>query len=543
MAGSGGAPAPLLDVRDLSIAGEGGGGSVAIVRGVSLGVARGEVLGLIGESGAGKSTIGLAAIGILRRDCRITGGSVVFDGIDLVRACEAARQRLRGTRMAYVAQSAVESFNPAHRLIDQAIESVRTHGLLTAPAAKARAIALYRQLRLPDPERFGERFPHQVSGGQLQRAMIAMAMMSEPDLIVLDEPTTALDVTTQIDVLAAARALIRTRATAAIYISHDLGLVAQVADRIMVLKDGAMVEQAQTRVMLSAPADAYTRSLWAVRTLRKPAAPPAEPILRIERLCASYGPHTVLRDVSIDIPRGRTVAVIGESGSGKTTLARVVAGLMRPTSGAVRFSERILPDRLRERDRPTLQAIQMIYQSADASLNPRHTVENLVGRPLRLYRGLGGDAARREVRDLLSMVGLGERHLRRRPGELSGGEKQRVSIARAIAARPQLIICDEITSALDQLVQTAILSLLLALQRDLHIAYLFITHDFANVRAIADEVVVMQAGRVVEQGARDAVLERPADPYTELLLASVPQLDPDWLSRVIAKRDSAARPA
>jgi peptide/nickel transport system ATP-binding protein len=540
MADSGAGQAPLLDIRDLRIAGGSGGRAAAIVRGVTLSVVRGEVLGLIGESGAGKSTIGLAAIGIVRRGCRVTGGSVVFDGIDLAGAGETARQRLRGARMAYVAQSAAESFNPAHRLIDQAIESVCTHGLVGRPDARARAVSLYRQLRLPDPDRFGERFPHQVSGGQLQRAMIAMAMMSQPDLIVFDEPTTALDVTTQIEVLVAARTLIRTRAMAALYISHDLALVAQVADRIIVLKDGATVEQAPTRTMLRAPGQAYTRSLLAARTLCKPVAPAADPILRIERLSAGYGPQMVLRDVSIDIPRGRTVAVIGESGSGKTTLARVVAGLMRPSAGAVRFGDTILPSHLRQRDRPTLQAIQMIYQSADASLNPRHTVEKIVGRPLRLYRRLGGAAARAEVRDLLSMVGLGERHLGRRPGELSGGEKQRVSIARAIAARPEVIICDEITSALDELVRTAILSLLLSLQRDLHIAYLFITHDFTNVRAIADEVVVMRAGGVVEHGARDAVLERPADPYTRLLLSSVPQMDPEWLSGVIAERDLTA---
>jgi peptide/nickel transport system ATP-binding protein len=543
MVDSGTGQAPLLDIRDLRIAGESGGRAVAIVRGVTLSVARGEVLGLIGESGAGKSTVGLAAIGIVRRGCRVIGGSVVFDGIDLSNAGETARQRLRGARMTYVAQSAAESFNPAHRLIDQTIESASTHGLFSRLDARARAISLYRQLRLPDPDRFGERFPHQVSGGQLQRAMIAMAMMSQPDLIVFDEPTTALDVTTQIEVLAAARALIRTRAMAALYISHDLALVAQVADRIMVLKDGAMVEQAPTRAMLRAPSQAYTRSLLAARTLCKPSAPAVNPILRIERLSAGYGSRMVLRDVSIDIPRGRTVAVIGESGSGKTTLARVVAGLMRPSGGAVRFGDAILPSHLRLRDRPTLQAIQMIYQSADASLNPRHTVEKIIGRPFRLYRGLGGAAARAEVRELLSMVGLGERHLGRHPNELSGGEKQRVSIARAIAARPQVIICDEITSALDELVRTAILSLLLSLQRDLDIAYLFITHDFANVRAIADQVVVMQAGRIVEHGGRDAVLERPADPYTRLLLSSVPQMDPEWLSRVIAERDSAARRA
>jgi len=526
----------LLAMRDLTIE---GGISVApfpIVRGIDLELRRGEVLGIIGESGAGKSTIGLAALGMVRPGCRLAGGTVAFDGIDLFRVDPSRGRRIRGTRIAYVAQSAAASFNPAHRLLKQTVEGVRAHGLMSAAAAAAKAVSLYRLLRLPEPDRFGERFPHQVSGGQLQRAMIAMAMMTDPDLIVFDEPTTALDVTTQIEVLASIKELVSSRDLSAIYVTHDLALVAQVAQRIMVLRHGAVVETAQTRAMLRAPREAYTRSLWAVRQLDKPAASPAGPLLRLSGVHASYGQRPVLHDIELEFPRRHTVAVVGESGSGKSTLARVIAGILPPTSGRVALNGTELAGSFRQRSARELRRIQLVHQSPDTALNPRHTVREILGRPLALFDRLRGRVLEQRVLELLDMVGLDRKYMQRRPGELSGGEKQRIAISRALAASPEVILCDEITSALDQIVQREVIDLLLALQRRLDITYVFITHDFATVRAIADEVVVMHRGRIVEKGSKRQVFSPPHEPYTELLLSSVPEMDPTWLDGILARR-------
>ena len=533
----------LLAMRDLTIEGGIGVAPFPIVRGIDLELRRGEVLGIIGESGAGKSTIGLAALGMLRPGCRLAGGMVVFDGIDLFRVDPSRGRQIRGTRIAYVAQSAAASFNPAHRLLKQTVEGARAHGLMSAADAAAKAVSLYRLLRLPEPGRFGERFPHQVSGGQLQRAMIAMAMMTDPDLIVFDEPTTALDVTTQIEVLASIKELVSSRDLSAIYVTHDLALVAQVAQRIMVLRHGAVVETAETRAMLRAPREAYTRSLWAVRQLDKPAASPADPLLRLSGIHAAYGQTPVLHDIELEFPRRHTVAVVGESGSGKSTLARVIAGILPPTSGRVALNGAELAGSFRQRSARELRRIQLVHQSPDTALNPRHTVREILGRPLALFDRLGGRVLEQRVLELLDMVGLDRKYMQRRPGELSGGEKQRIAISRALAASPELILCDEITSALDQIVQREVIDLLLALQRRLDITYVFITHDFATVRAIADEVVVMHRGRIVEKGSKRQVLSPPHEPYTELLLSSVPEMDPNWLDGVLARRraGSAAR--
>jgi peptide/nickel transport system ATP-binding protein len=532
------AGAPLLSIRNLNVTGEVDGVHHPILRDISLDLQHGEVLGLIGESGAGKSTIGLAAIGIFRPGCRITGGSIEFDGVDLVRSPDAVTRKLRGTRIAYVAQSAAASFNPAYRLLDQTIETTVINAVETRTDATRRAIALYRQLQLPDPENFGKRFPHQVSGGQLQRAIMAMAMMSDPDLIVFDEPTTALDVTTQIEVLVAIRDLIATRDLSAIYITHDLALVSQIATRIMVLKNGETVEEAPTRTMLTAPREEYTKSLWAVRNLSKDAVSESTILLRIANVSAGYAKQQVLHNVTIDVASGHTVAVVGESGSGKSTLGRTVAGLLAPSGGTIEFEGETLADDYRARDRSLLQRIQMIYQSADTALNPRQTVRKIIGRPLQIYGALRGDALERESRKLLRLVELQDRHFDRFPSELSGGEKQRVAIARAIAAKPDLIICDEVTSALDQIVKRDILQLLMRLQRELGVAYILITHDIETVRAIADEVVVMHRGVVVEQGNKNLILQPPHAPYTDLLLSSVPQLDAAWLTNLLANRNS-----
>ncbi len=529
--------ATLLDIRGLHIEGFADERWNPIVRGVDLTLRRGEVLGLIGESGAGKSTLGLAAMGYAKPGCRIAQGAIVFDGVDLVSAPEEKRRDLRGSRIAYVAQSAAASFNPAHRLIDQTVETAVRHGVANREDAVRMAIDLYRRLQLPNPEEIGFRYPHQVSGGQLQRAMTAMAMQCKPDLIIFDEPTTALDVTTQVEVLAAIRNIVEQFRTAAIYITHDLAVVAQMADRIMVLRYGRTVEEAETRVMLSAPEQDYTRSLWAVRKLAMPARPNAPPILTVNGVTASYGGKvTVLEDVTVPVARGRTVAVVGESGSGKSTLARVITGLLPPLSGSITFDGERLPPRLKERGKDTLRRIQMIYQMPDTALNPRQTVRDAIGRPLEFYHGVSGRDRDRRVGELLRMIELDDSYIDRLPSELSGGQKQRICIARAFAANPDLMICDEVTSALDQIVQEEILKLLMRLQEELGVTYIFITHDIATVRAIADSVVVMHQGKVVEQGPKDEVLAPPHPPYTELLLSSVPEMDPDWLTRLLAAR-------
>jgi peptide/nickel transport system ATP-binding protein len=529
--------ATLLDIRGLHIEGFADERWNPIVRGVDLTLRRGEVLGLIGESGAGKSTLGLAAMGYAKPGCRIAQGAIVFDAVDLVSAPEEKRRDLRGSRIAYVAQSAAASFNPAHRLIDQTVETAVRHGVANREDAVRTAIDLYRRLQLPNPEEIGFRYPHQVSGGQLQRAMTAMAMQCKPDLIIFDEPTTALDVTTQVEVLAAIRNIVEQFRTAAIYITHDLAVVAQMADRIMVLRYGRTVEEAETRVMLSAPEQDYTRSLWAVRKLAMPARPNAPPILTVNGVTASYGGKvTVLEDVTVPVARGRTVAVVGESGSGKSTLARVITGLLPPLSGSITFDGERLPPHLKERGKDTLRRIQMIYQMPDTALNPRQTVRDAIGRPLEFYHGVSGRDRDRRVGELLRMIELDDSYIDRLPSELSGGQKQRICIARALAANPDLMICDEVTSALDQIVQEEILKLLMRLQEELGVTYIFITHDIATVRAIADSVVVMHQGKVVEQGPKDEVLAPPHPPYTELLLSSVPEMDPDWLTRLLAAR-------
>jgi peptide/nickel transport system ATP-binding protein len=528
----------LLDMRGIVIDGFADEKWNPIIKGVDLTLKRGEVLGLIGESGAGKSTLGLAAMGFARPGCRITAGEVWFDGVDLMTLSERERQAYRGTRIAYVAQSAAAAFNPAHRLLDQTIESTLRTGDQSADEARQTARELYGAMDLPDPENIGDRYPHQVSGGQLQRAMTAMAMAAQPDLIVFDEPTTALDVTTQVNVLAAMREAVERFNTAAIYITHDLAVVAQMADRIKVLRYGEEMEEAETQKMLTAPEHPYTKSLWAVRSIQKAGETSGDKILEIDDVTAAYGKVPVLHNVTIDVPRGKTVAVVGESGSGKSTTARVITGLLPPMSGEVRFNGEALPADLKQRSKEQLQRIQMIYQMADTAMNPRHTLREIIGRPLEFYLGRRGKAVDKRVIELLEMIELDESFIDRLPGELSGGQKQRVCIARALAAEPEVILCDEVTSALDQIVQEGILKLLMKLQKDLGISYVFITHDIATVEAIADEIVVMYQGKVVEQGGKEETLAPPHKPYTELLLSSVPKMETGWLEQ--ARKDRAA---
>lgn len=525
----------LLSIKGLKIQGFSDEKWHDIINGIDLKLHAGEVLGLIGESGAGKSTLGLAAMGYTQPGCRITAGEIKFDGVDLAKLSDVEKRKFWGNRMTYVAQSAAASFNPARRLIVQTTASTIRAGLKDQASAYEDAQQLYGVLNLPDPKHIGERYPHQVSGGQLQRVMTAMAMSPRPDLLIFDEPTTALDVTTQVEVLASMRSIVEEFNTAAIYITHDLAVVAQMADVIKVLRYGNEVEEAPTRQMLNAPQQEYTKSLWSVRSLEKTQQEAEPSILSLQSIDAAYGAEKVLHDVSIEVPKGSTVAVVGESGSGKSTAARVITGLLPQMSGIVKFDGEDLPPALSNRSKDQKRRIQMIYQMADTAMNPRQTVREIIGRPLEFYLNTRGSEQTNRIVELLQMIELDASFMERLPGELSGGQKQRICIARALAAEPDFIICDEVTSALDQIVQEGILKLLLRLQEELGLTYLFITHDISTVKAIADQVVVMNQGGVVEQGLKTEVFSPPHPDYTELLLSSVPEMDPDWLSNLNKK--------
>ncbi|MCQ2002920.1 ABC transporter ATP-binding protein [Rhizobium sp. NRK18] len=511
---------------------------IEIVHGVSFDLEKGKVLGLIGESGAGKSTIGLAALAYGRGGVRIIGGEVLLDGENILAFSKGKIRTVRGARVCYVAQSAAAAFNPAHKLGDQVIEASVRHGLMSSEEARKRALYLFRVLGLPDPDNFGDRYPHQVSGGQLQRAMTAMALCPNPELIIFDEPTTALDVTTQIDVLAAIKHAIEETHTAALYITHDLAVVAQISDDIMVLRHGNMVEYGTAKQIIEEPREEYTRALVNVREMGKPEAEDqSDAVLKVENVSASYGNgFKVLHDVSLHVPRGQTLAIVGESGSGKSTLARVITGLLPASEGKITFDGEVLPPALKQRSRDQLRRIQLIYQMADTAMNPRQTVGDIIGRPVTFYEGLTGAKRRARVNELLEAIEMGKGFFERYPAELSGGQKQRVAIARALAAKPELILCDEPTSALDPLVAEGILKLLMKLQKETNVSYVFITHDIAIVRAIADSIAVMLQGRLQRFGPKSKVLSPPFDDYTDLLLKSVPEMEIGWLEKVLATR-------
>ncbi len=531
----------LLAVQDLKIEGLHKGSWQELVKGVSFELDKGEVIGLIGESGAGKSTIGLATLGYSRPGCRISSGRIVLSGKDVTAMSPIEKRRLRGETASYVAQSASASFNPAHRLIRQFSEVLLLRNLMNQEQARRQAIELYKRLLLPEPEKIGFRYPHQVSGGQLQRAMIAMAMGPFPQLIVFDEPTTALDVTTQLEVLLSIKETIKSHDTAIIYITHDLAVVSQIADRIMVLRYGETVEEGETRELLANPKMEYTRKLLRVRegwTSEVGAVKEITPILEIEELSGGYEKgRPIIRDIDVKVEKGRTFAVVGESGSGKSTLARAIVGLLPHLKGSMRFEGIPLSSALKNRSKDLVRRIQMVYQMPDVALNPRQKIRTIIGRPLELFFNQSAKKREERVKELLGMVELPAHYIDRLPSELSGGEKQRVCIARALASEPTLIICDEVTSALDQLVGKQILELLRNLQKQTGMTYIYITHDLDTVRFIADYVAVMRNGFIVEMGAKEDIFSPPHHEYTELLLSSVPQMDPDWLDRVTTERE------
>jgi peptide/nickel transport system ATP-binding protein len=535
----------LLSVQDLRVVARTTPTSdTTIVKDVNFSVGKGEVLALIGESGSGKTTIALALLGYARRNCRIASGSIVIGGADIAGASESRLRRLRGNKIAYVAQSAAASFNPSLSIMDQVTESVRVQGIMRPDAARRKAVDLFRSLALPAPETIGDRYPHQVSGGQLQRLMAAMALMSDPELVIFDEPTTALDVTTQIEVLLAFKKAIKEHRISAVYVSHDLAVVAQVADRAIVLRDGQVQEMGKLNQIIKAPAHAYTRSLMAaaapVERLSDADADGADrqPILlEVKDLTAGYGRRgrggmpavPILHGVNMTVRRGSTMGVIGESGSGKSTLAYVVAGLLAPAGGSVHFDGQPISGNVSQRSADLHRRIQLVFQNADKVLNPAHDIATILSRPLLLFKRCARNDVPRRVAGLLDMVKLPAGLARRRPSELSGGQKQRINLARALAAEPELIVCDEVTSALDTVVATAILDLLVELRRALNMTYLFISHDISTVGTTCDDVTVLYRGRKVDGCARAELYGQGRHPYTRLLIDSVPELRPGWL--------------
>jgi peptide/nickel transport system ATP-binding protein len=515
-----------------------------IVDNVDLNLKKGEVLGLIGESGAGKSTIGLSSMCYARAGVHIAGGEVVLGGTNIRSLDADGRRNVRGRRIAYIAQSATAAFNPSHTLMDQVCEAPLLHKLMSRAEAEAWARKLFTSLDLPDPQNFGARYPHQASGGQLQRAMAAMAMSCRPDVLVLDEPTTALDVTTQIEVLILLKSLIHEYNTAALYITHDLAVVAQVADRIKVLRHGKEVEEGLTDQILHNATQDYTRRLVAVRgaaASERAVAATVQPetVLSIKDCHAYYGDFHVVKGVSLDVKRGETVAVVGESGSGKSTLARVITGLLPPRSGDIVFKGTALPRALLQRTKELKQRIQLVYQIPDVAINPRQSLLEIIGRPVQFYFGLGRKDVLARAKELMSLVELPVEFLERRPGQLSGGQKQRVCIARALAAKPELIILDEPTSALDPLVAEEILTLLRKLQRELGLSYVLITHDLDVVHRIAHRTAVMLQGQFVAFDQTDKIFDNPEHAYTRKLITAVPEMRVDWLDEVLAQRAAA----
>ena len=547
----------LLEVDDLRISARSDDDELTpIVKGVSFTVARGEVVALIGESGSGKTTIALSSLGYTKPGLEFTGGEVRLEGEDVISMGTDQLRGLRGQRVAYLAQSAAATFNPALTIGEQVTESCVLHGIMTQEQADQRAETLYRALELPDPDRLGRRYPHQVSGGQLQRLMAATALCGKPDLLVLDEPTTALDVTTQIEVLKAFKAVIKQEGSAAIYVTHDLSVVAQIADHIVVLYAGEAQEYGTAEQVVSNPSHDYTRRLMhAVRP--PPAAGQGDetsgehrreaPALEVKDILAGYGRTqggvpsiTVLRDVNVAIERGHSVGIIGESGCGKSTLARVMAGLLPAAQGQVLLDGQILNPALQRRNRDELQKIQFVFQMADTALNPRQRIDHILGRPLEFYLGLKGKEKRRRIVELLEMVELPQDFAGRYPEELSGGQKQRVNLARALAATPEVLLCDEVISALDSIVGANVIELLKRLRKQTGVSFVFISHDLSTVASFADEIVVLYAGRVVEQGPVDHVLSPPYHPYTRLLISSVPELRVGWLEETMQTQEAQA---
>mgnify|MGYP001211509107 FL=1 len=609
---------PFISVKDLSVGyNSRSGETIEVLRNVSLDINRGESIGLVGESGSGKSTLALAAMGYFKRGLRALSGSAHFDEIDVLALDRDELQKIRGGRLALIPQNSGQSLTPTMRIGQQINEALRLHSKVGASQFQSRVIELLAQVRLPDPTALIARYPHELSGGQQQRVAIAMALAGEPDALLLDEPTTGLDVTTQAHILELLRELAQERNMAMLYVSHDLGAISRVCDRVVVMYAGEIVLTGTARQVLLAPRHPYAHGLLtSIPRLSQTSLPlaldgrppmPGEAIngcafadrcalvdekcrttppdlhpipsgenvrcfksdmiadmpalnrkagqrcgarpdtdsaaLGLESLAISYEkkdwlsslltPGGIPRPATVDainirIQRGETLGLVGESGSGKSTILKAIAGLISPKEGVLTLHDDIiLTPRVEDRPAPTLRQIQLIFQNPDDSLNPRHTVAQILAQPLRLYYSLSGSALHDASVDLLERVRLGAHYLDRLPSQLSGGEKQRVAIARAFAAEPEIVLCDEVTSALDVSVQAAVLDLLDDLKTQQGTTYIFVSHDLAVVKAISDRVAVLYQGRLCEIGPADAVYEAPFHPYTDVLLGAVLEPDPD----------------
>ena len=533
---------PLLRITDLEVCYHGR----PVLHGIDLTVAEGERVALVGESGSGKSTTAAAVIGLLPGGGTVTRGRIEYRGDDVTHADDKRMRRLRGRQVGLVPQDPMSNLNPATRVGKQIAETLVAHGLASKRDAQRRAVELMGEAGIPDAERRSRQYPHEFSGGMRQRVLIAIALACEPDLLIADEPTSALDVTVQRRILDHLETLRSRRGTSMLLVTHDLGLAADRADRVVVMQHGRIVEDGPARELLRDPQHDYSRRLVAAapsvssvtRTGPSPlttADPPqdegSEQILEAEHLTKQYSIRgrretlTAVDDVSFAVPAGTTTAVVGESGSGKTTVARMVLGLETPTSGSVRVAGEAVAEAKGAQRRAVRRAMQPVFQDPYASLNPMFTVEHIVDEPLRVFRVGDRRSRRARVAELLEHVALPRDVAQRHPNELSGGQRQRVAIARALALDPRLVVCDEAVSALDVLVQDQILTLLGDLQRDLGLSYLFITHDLAVVRLVAHDVLVMKQGQVVESGTVDDVFERPRSDYTQELLAAIPGAD------------------
>jgi peptide/nickel transport system ATP-binding protein len=589
-------PESAVDVQDLRV--EIASTGTPVISEISFTIARGEILGVVGESGSGKTTVGLALLGHARRGLRIAGGSVRLGEHDILTLGQEQLRRLRGTLVSYVPQDPASSLNPALRIGLQLREVLEAHGIQQDQAVADRVAEMMREVALPDHRAFLRRYPHELSGGQQQRVGLAMAFANRPRLIVLDEPTTGLDVTTQAHVLSTVRDLATLHQVAALYVSHDLAVVATLAKQVAVMYAGRVVELGDADELFRSAGHPYTRRLigaiprltggrslvgipgraatpgrrptgcsfaprctlridaceaeipalrpvgprHTVRCIRadlvvsgdqnrgEPVSMPAPdetevPALRLTGVVASYGRTEVVHSVSLDVAAHECVALVGESGSGKTTVARSIAGLHHGWAGTIALSGAELRRNARQRSSEQRRQITYIFQNPYGSLNPRQTIGQIVGQPLRVFGTAGGRAADRKISEMLERVSLTAAYAQRYPDQLSGGERQRVAIARALVADPTVLICDEVTSALDVSVQAAIVELLGSLQRDLGLAMLFITHNLPLVRSIAQRVVVMSQGSVVEHGDVAQVLTDPRDSYTRQLLANTPSLE------------------
>ena len=600
------------------------GEQISILKNISTSINQGETVGIVGESGSGKSTLALAMMGYVKQGLFTISGECMFHSNNLLEMSNKELENIRGRKIAMIPQNAGQSLTPNLKIGYQIDEALRLHTDLKQSERDEKISELLNKVRLPSPETMAQRYPHELSGGQQQRVAVAMALAGSPELLLLDEPTTGLDVTTQAHVLELLNLIAKDTGTSMVYVSHDLGAIAQVSDRVIVMYSGEIVLDGPVRSILKNPIHPYTFGLLkSIPKLTSPGLPNSmsgsqpqpgsikngcsfyercefaddnckanspilefienlntsvrcfkhnellnlnksdsqyvksiknkilkNEILDLSNVSISYAKQKFLeqllnkinddnptvKDININIDKGETLALVGESGSGKSTILKSIAGLLKTKDGNIKFDkDKILSNDLRQRDSTFLRAIQLIFQNPDESLNPNHTVEEIISQPLRLYFGLKGQDLKEKIIEVLDKVRLGEFYLTRYPRQLSGGEKQRVAVARAFAAKPDIILCDEVTSALDVSVQAAVLNLLQELKEDFGTTYIFVSHDLAVVRAISDRVAVLYQGRLCEIGPSKNVYKFPSHPYTEVLLGAVLEPDPDIKPKLVAE--------